>query len=57
LLGNQLLKKIKLNANSTQKKQFIGVKTFGSVKSGTVKIVVASRGKTVKIEGLGVSKR
>jgi hypothetical protein len=56
-LGNQLLKTIKLNANTTQKKQFIGVKTFGSVKSGTVKIVVASRGKPVKIEGLGVSKR
>jgi bacillolysin len=57
LLGNQLLKKINLNASTTKKKRFISVKTFGSVRSGTVKIVVASRGKTVKIEGLGVSKR
>jgi bacillolysin len=57
LLGNRLLKKVNLNANRTKKKQFISVKTFGSIKSGKIKIVVASRGKTVKIEGLGVSKR
>lgn len=56
LKGKQLLKKVNLNATKTKKKQLINVKTFGAVRRGTIKIVVASKGKPVKIEGLGVSR-
>lgn len=55
-LGKTLLKTVKLSAAKLRKKQVIEVKRYGSVKSGTVKIVVTSRRKEVRIEGLGLSK-
>jgi hypothetical protein len=50
-----LLKKLNLAASSTAKKQLITVATFGSSRSGTVKLVVLSSGRPVIVEGLGVS--
>ena len=49
-------KTITLTASSTKRKQVVSLLSFGSVTSGTLKLVVASSGKTVSIEGLGVSK-
>jgi hypothetical protein len=34
----------------------VSLLSFGSVTSGTLKLVVASSGKIVSIEGLGISK-
>ena len=54
-LGSSLLKKVSLGATSTQKKRLIPIATFTSPASGKVKVVVATGGKTVRIEGLGVA--
>ncbi|MDQ4052119.1 MAG: hypothetical protein M3237_05385, partial [Actinomycetota bacterium] len=56
-LGSKLLKKVSLGATSTRKKQLIAVASLASPRSGTVRIVVASTGKTVRVEGLGVATR
>jgi hypothetical protein len=47
---------VNLSASSTKRKQVVSLLSFGSVTSGTLKLVVASSGKTVSIEGLGISK-
>jgi hypothetical protein len=47
---------VNLWASSTKRKQVVSLLSFGGVTSGTLKLVVASSGKTVSIEGLGVSK-
>ncbi len=44
-----------LNAGSTRKKVYLHMITFGSVQTGTVKIVVNSSGKPVAIDALAVS--
>lgn len=49
-------KSINLTASTTKRKQVVPLLSFGSVASGTLKLVVASSGKIVSIEGLGVSK-
>jgi hypothetical protein len=49
-------KSINLAASSTKRKQVVSLLSFGSVTSGTLKLVVASSGKIVSIEGLGISK-
>lgn len=49
-------KTIKLTASAKKRKQIVSLFSFGSVTSGTLKVVVSSSGKTVTIEGLGVSK-
>jgi subtilisin family serine protease/N-acetylneuraminic acid mutarotase len=54
--GKNRLKTIKLTANDTRKKQVINIKSFKKVTTARVKIVVTSRGKPVRIEGLGVSR-
>jgi hypothetical protein len=56
-LGSKLLKKVSLGATSTRKKQLISVASFTSPHSGTVRIVVATTDKTVRVEGLGVATR
>jgi hypothetical protein len=55
--GSKVLKKVRLSAARWRKKQLIGIATFNKVTKGTIKIVVTSRGKPVRIEGLGVSKK
>ena len=54
-LGSSLLKKVSLGATTTQKKRLIPIASFTSPASGKVKVVVATGGKTVRIEGLGVA--
>jgi hypothetical protein len=53
-LGKQLLKKVSLSATKAKKKQLIDVASFPEARDGTVRIVVATAGKTVRIEGLGL---
>jgi hypothetical protein len=53
--NGKLLKKLSLAASSTRKKHLITVAEFGSLRSGTVKLVVLSAGRTVIVEGLGIS--
>jgi hypothetical protein len=45
---------IDLNIHLT--KQLVNVTTFPSVTNVTIRIVVGSKGKSVKIEGLGISR-
>jgi hypothetical protein len=49
-----LLRTIDLRASTTRKNRLIFVDDFGELEVGNVKIVVASSGKPVRIEGLGV---
>lgn len=53
--GGNLLKRIQLRSPTTKKLVTIVVKTFDSVRTGTVRVKVVSADKIVKIEGLGVS--
>jgi hypothetical protein len=53
MLGKTLLKQVNLSSTTTKKKQ-VFEQEFAAAKSGTVKLVVATSGKPVKIEGLGV---
>jgi CSLREA domain-containing protein len=55
-LGQTQLKKISLNATKVMKKQLIPIKNFASPTSGRLRIVIASDGKPVRIEGLGVAR-
>ncbi|MQB00852.1 MAG: S8 family serine peptidase [Actinobacteria bacterium] len=54
--GRTLLAKVSLDAGRTRKKRIIDVAAFSRVRRGRVKVIVISRGKPVKIEGLGVSR-
>jgi hypothetical protein len=56
-LGRTLLKTVSLNATSLKKKQVIPIGSWTSGRAGTVKILVYSTNKTVRIEGLGVATR
>jgi hypothetical protein len=56
MLGKTVLKQVNLSSATTRKKQ-VFEHEFGKAKSGTVKLVVATSGKPVKIEGLGVATR
>ena len=56
-LGKQLLKKVSLQAKRTRKSQLIPIETFRTKKRGAVRVVVVSRNKTVRIEGLGIATR
>jgi hypothetical protein len=53
MLGKTLLKQVNLSSTTTKKKQ-VFEQEFASATSGTIKLVVATSGKPVKIEGLGV---
>ena len=56
-LGRTLYKTVSLNSTSLKKKQVIPIATWTSGRSGTVKILVYSSNKTVRIEGLAVATR
>ena len=56
LWNGRLLRTIDLRSATTRKRQLVNVARFGSVRSGTLKIVVASARRPVKIEGVAASK-
>lgn len=53
----KMIRKINLRSKAAgrQKLRFINLRTFGSVQTGTLRVRVASRGRLVIVEGLGVS--
>ena len=51
-LGNTVLKEVSLASSSTTYKTVIPIKTFTTAKKGTVKIIVSTSGKVVRIDGL-----
>jgi predicted GH43/DUF377 family glycosyl hydrolase len=55
-IGTTKLKTINLAATTTLRRQVISVANFAKVRKGTIRIVVATSGKPVIIEGLAVSK-
>ena len=56
MLGDDLLATKSLKASSEKRNSLITLPAFNNPRSGTVKIIVQSDGKLVKIEGLGISK-
>jgi hypothetical protein len=54
--NGRLLKRVSLDAPSTRKAQIITLATFPAGRSGTLRIVVLTSGKSVRVEGLGVSR-
>lgn len=56
-LGSTLLKRMDLAAPVVTRTQVLPVARFGTGQSGKVRIVVASAGKPVRVEGLGVATR
>jgi DNA-binding beta-propeller fold protein YncE len=52
-----LLKRVNLTATTTKKRQIIPVANLAGVVSGTITITVATSGKPVFIDGLGISRR
>jgi hypothetical protein len=57
--NKRLLKQVSLDAKRERKRQVIPVKKFsgGKLRQGRLRLVVVSRGKVVRIDGLGVAKR
>ncbi len=55
-LGGTKLKRISLAASRTRNKVVVPVATFGSLRTGTVRIEVVSAGKRVSVDGLGTSR-
>ena len=55
-LGSDLLATVSLKSSTTRTKVVISIATFTTTRSGTVKVKVASKGKKVLVEGIGVSK-
>ncbi|HEV2906932.1 MAG TPA: metallophosphoesterase [Actinomycetota bacterium] len=53
--GGKLVSRIQLRSPTTTKMRIIIVKIFDTPQTGTVKVRVSSRGKLVRVEGLGVS--
>lgn len=53
--GGKLVSRIQLRSPTTTKMRMINVKTFDTPQTGTVKVRVSSRGRLVRVEGLGVS--
>jgi len=56
-LGSTLLKRVSLDSSTLRTKQVLPIASFTSGQTGRVRIVVASTGKTVRVEGLGVATR
>jgi hypothetical protein len=52
---NKLLRKIRLRAGAIRKRQIVDLAIFNAVRSGTLRALVTSSGRPVKIEGVGVS--
>ena len=56
-LGTTLLKEISLQAGSRHRRQVLTIARFSAPQSGKVRVVVASQGKPVRVEGMGVATR
>jgi hypothetical protein len=56
-LGSTLLKQVDLQARVVAKSQVLPIAQFSTAQSGKVRVVVASQGKPVRVEGLGVATR
>ncbi|MDQ3484185.1 MAG: hypothetical protein M3445_02030, partial [Actinomycetota bacterium] len=54
-LGSTLLKQVSLASSTVKNKQVIPVATFAAARTGTIKVVVATAGKQVRIDGLGLA--
>ena len=56
--GNKMLREVSLHANRLQTRKVIPIKRFaGKLRSGRLRIVVVSSGRTVRIDGIGVARR
>ncbi|HEV2906548.1 MAG TPA: hypothetical protein VGZ50_04455 [Actinomycetota bacterium] len=55
-LGRKLLRTLRLGASSIKRKQVFGLAYFDEVRGGRLRVVVATSGRPVKIEGVGVSR-
>jgi len=51
-----LLKQLSLTAPTLAKKQLLGLGSFASIQTGTVRIRVSSSGRPVQIDGLGAGR-
>jgi hypothetical protein len=56
-LGSTLLKQVDLHSRRLAKRQVLPIARFTTGQSGKVRVVVASQGKPVRVEGLGVATR
>jgi hypothetical protein len=56
-LGSTLLKQVDLQARVVAKGQVLPIGQFSTAQSGRVRVVVASQGEPVRVEGLGVATR
>ena len=56
-LGKKLLRKVSLRANRSVGGRVVPIKKFSSKEHGAITVKVVSRGKLVRIEGLGISSR
>lgn len=56
-LGKQLLRRVSLSARTLRKRRVIPVARFDHHRRGLVRVVVVSRRKVVRIEGLGLARR
>jgi hypothetical protein len=57
MLGSSKLRTVKLASSRPHKRQVLPIATLSAARSGTLKVVVNSSAKTVRIEGLGVATR
>jgi hypothetical protein len=55
--GTRRLTTVRLSASGTRSRQLLPVATFTKPYTGSLRIVVASSGRTVRVEGLGVATR
>ena len=56
--NKKLLKEVSLHAEREQRRKVIAIKRFtGTMRQGTVRVVVVSSGKVVRIDGLGIASR
>ncbi len=56
LWNGRLLSRLQLRSSARRQKQVIGLGDLGSVRRGTLEIRITSSGKTVIVEGVGVSR-
>ena len=56
-LGSTLLKQVDLQSPVVARSQVLPIARFSTAQSGKVRVVVASQGKPVRVEGLGVATR
>jgi endonuclease/exonuclease/phosphatase (EEP) superfamily protein YafD len=56
-LGDTLLKHVDLSAHRLARGRVVPIARFDTAQTGQVRVVVTSRGRTVRVEGLGVATR